>query len=94
MDYRASGSKATSAYVVVGGVNADTRPLLHKGSSGLLNLNLVEEGTNNVPLPGVNLIFDGTSLEPLNVDRCLQGRLPARLVVAAIAATETLRATC
>lgn len=49
-----------------------------------------EEGSD-VPLPGSNLIFNGAFLEPLHVDRCLQGRLPARLVVAASASTKTVR---
>ncbi|KAJ7533541.1 hypothetical protein O6H91_13G054100 [Diphasiastrum complanatum] len=33
-----------------------------------------------IPLPGVNLIFDGSWLLPLDISRYLQGRLPAALI--------------
>lgn len=92
MDYQAAGSKASSAYAVAQEPNKGSQSILHTGSGGLSRLKLLdEEDSTDVPLPGVNLLFDGTFLEPLHVDRCLQGRLPARLVVAASAATETLR---
>lgn len=92
MDYQAAGSKASLAYAVTQEPNKDNQSILHNGSGGLSRLKLLdEEDSSDVPLPGVNLLFDGTFLEPLHVDRYLQGRLPARLVVAAGAATETLR---
>ena len=92
-DYQASGSKATSAYAEAQGTETGNQSVSFKGASGLakLNLGIDEEDATDVPSPGVNLLFDGTVLETLHVDRCLQGRLPARLVIAASAATEALR---
>lgn len=92
-DFQASGSKAASAYAEARGTEMGTESSSYKGIDGLsrLDLGLDEEDTMDVPSPGVNLLFDGTVLEPLHVDRCLQGRLPARLVIAASVATETLR---
>ncbi|XP_024377008.1 uncharacterized protein [Physcomitrium patens] len=91
-DYQASGPKATSAYALADGPDMANRSVFHKSTGGVPMLYLLDEDdSNDVPSPGVNLIFDGATLEPLHVDRCLQGRLPARLVVAASAATETLR---
>lgn len=50
-----------------------------------------DDDVSDVPLPGVNLLFDGRQLKPLHLDPCLQGRLPVALVSEAIAATEALR---
>jgi hypothetical protein len=92
-DYQASGSKATVAYAEAQGIHSANQPASHKsiGGSSKLNLSLDEEDTVDVSLPAVNLLFDGTCLEPFHVDSCLQGRLPTRLVIEAKAATESLR---
>ncbi|KAJ7297133.1 hypothetical protein O6H91_Y078500 [Diphasiastrum complanatum] len=41
---------------------------------------LDSEDENHVPLPGVNLLFNGSWLAPLDISTCLQGRLPASLL--------------
>lgn len=38
-------------------------------------------------LPGVNLLFNGAWLQPLDIGQCLQGRVPAALVAEAAAAS-------
>ncbi|XP_024528555.1 protein FAM91A1 isoform X1 [Selaginella moellendorffii] len=45
----------------------------------------------DVPLPGVNLVFDGTSLLPLDIAPCLQGSLAPSLVARASAPTPSHR---
>lgn len=39
-----------------------------------------EDDVSELALPGVNLYFDGTHLQPVDLGECLQGRLPAALV--------------
>ncbi|BBN13036.1 hypothetical protein MPTK1_6g00290 [Marchantia polymorpha subsp. ruderalis] len=54
-------------------------------------LDIWEDGdSSDVPLPGVNLIFDGQKLMPLNIALFLQGRLPVALVAEAASASECL----
>jgi hypothetical protein len=38
-------------------------------------------------LPGINLLFNGAWLQPLDIGPCLQGRVPAALVADAAAAS-------
>lgn len=40
-----------------------------------------------VVLPGVNLIFDGTQLNPFDIGACLQARQPVSLIAEASAAS-------
>ncbi|GBG60524.1 hypothetical protein CBR_g5699 [Chara braunii] len=50
------------------------------GAAGGVGGAVVEDEEEEVVLPGVNLLFDGSQLLPLDVSTCLQGRLPASLV--------------
>ncbi|KAL2622504.1 hypothetical protein R1flu_002709 [Riccia fluitans] len=60
-------------------------------SSAVPKVELIEDDDGaDVPLPGVNLIFDGRQLMPLNIALFLQGRLPVALVAEAAAASEPL----
>ena len=48
-----------------------------------------------VPLPGVNLLFNGTVLLPFDVSRYMQGRLPAALIAQTNSASRlTTRSSC
>lgn len=44
-------------------------------------------------LPGVNLLFDGSWLHPLDIGPCLQGRIPAALVAEAAVASLLVQTT-
>ncbi|CAM6098822.1 unnamed protein product [Calypogeia fissa] len=60
--------------------------------SSVQKMDYVEDDDgSDVPLPGVNLIFDGALLRPLNISLFLQGRLPVALVAEAAVASEVLR---
>ncbi|KAH8938224.1 hypothetical protein BDL97_16G070600 [Sphagnum fallax] len=52
-----------------------------------------DDDVGDVPLPGINLFFDGSHLQYLNLEPYLQGRLPGALVVEVAAATQALRDT-
>jgi hypothetical protein len=88
-DSQASGSKspAYSGRELSAAAQSSVQDIQSEPKSNLLD----DEDLSEVPLPSVNLLFDGTSLEPLHLDHCLQGRMPASLVFAASAATDSLR---
>lgn len=62
-----------------------------EASSGPKTDYVEDDDGSDVPLPGVNLIFDGAVLRPLNLNVFLQGRLPVALVAEAAVASEMLR---
>ena len=41
-------------------------------------------------LPGMNLLFNGAWLQPLDIGPCLQGRVPAALVAEAASASMSI----
>lgn len=47
--------------------------------------------SNDVILPGVNLLFDGSSLHPFDISTCLQARLPVSLIAEASTASVSLQ---
>lgn len=47
--------------------------------------------SNDVILPGVNLLFDGSSLHPFDISTCLQARLPVSLIAEAYTASVSLQ---
>lgn len=46
-----------------------------------------ENDSKEVVLPGLNLIFDGSSLHPFDIGACLQARQPISLISEAAAAS-------
>lgn len=60
-------------------------------TSGTKPENSDDYHSNDVILPGVNLLFHGSSLHPLDIGTCLQGRLPVSLIAEASTASVSLQ---
>lgn len=60
-------------------------------TSGTKPENSDDYHSNDVILPGVNLLFDGSSLHPFDIGTCLQGRLPVSLIAEASTASVSLQ---
>ncbi|XP_039012827.1 protein FAM91A1-like isoform X2 [Hibiscus syriacus] len=66
-----------------------TRPVDDSTTTTTTKVDPDESDSNEVILPGVNLIFDGAELHPFDIAACLQARQPISLIAEAAAASSS-----
>lgn len=69
---------------------AATRPIEESPSPTPAKPETDDADSREVVLPGVNLIFDGSQLNPFDIGACLQARQPVSLIAEASAASASL----
>lgn len=79
------------SYALAPAYEAETRPMEDLPSSNTSKPETDEVDSREVVLPGVNLLFDGTSLLAFDISACLQARLPISLIAEASAESTALQ---
>lgn len=77
------------AYALAPAYEPGTRPVEDSTSATTTKVDSDETDSNEVILPGVNLIFDGAELHPFDIAACLQARQPISLIAEAAAASSS-----
>ncbi|XP_039032784.1 uncharacterized protein LOC120167975 [Hibiscus syriacus] len=77
------------AYAVTPVNEVATRPVDDSTTTTTTKVDPDESDSNEVILPGVNLIFDGAQLHPFDIAGCLQARQPISLIAEAAAASSS-----
>lgn len=77
------------AYALAPAYEVATRPVEDSTSATTTKVDSDETDSNEVILPGVNLIFDGAELHPFDIAACLQARQPISLIAEAAAASSS-----
>ncbi|XP_058096937.1 uncharacterized protein LOC131242363 [Magnolia sinica] len=75
------------SYALTPVYEAATRPIEESTSTAPVKPESEDADSREVVLPGVNLIFDGSSLSPFDIGACLQARQPVSLIAEASAAS-------
>ncbi|KAK8485968.1 hypothetical protein V6N11_009081 [Hibiscus sabdariffa] len=75
------------AYALTPANDVVTRPVDDSTSTTTTKGDSDDSDSNEVILPGVNLIFDGAELRPFDIASCLQARQPVSLIAEAAAAS-------
>ncbi|XP_012571751.1 uncharacterized protein [Cicer arietinum] len=78
------------SYALTPVYEAATRTIDENTPTNTIKAETDENDSKEVIHPGVNLIFDGSELQPFDIGACLQGRQPISLIAEAAAASASL----
>lgn len=81
---------ACRSYALTPVYEAATRTIDENTPTNTIKAETDENDSKEVIHPGVNLIFDGSELQPFDIGACLQGRQPISLIAEAAAASASL----
>lgn len=80
------------SYALTPVYEAATRPIEESALPMAVKVEPDDVDSREVVLPGVNLLFDGSRLNPFDIGACLQARQPVYLIAEASAASTALQA--
>lgn len=79
------------SYALTPVYEAATRPIDESAPVSTGKVELDDADSQEVILPGLNLLFDGSELRPFDIGACLQARQPVSLIAEASALSSAIQ---